>query len=423
MRLPLDGFYVDDSAALMNQELINAYLHQVKNSNGEVIEEGLYGSPGLEVKQITTTGANNESNRGSFNFKSQPYFVNGTKLFRLNADLTTTEIGDLPGAGPVSMAASATQLMILVPGGNGFISDGTIVTRITDTDFKANGNPQVVFFVNAKFVVTTDTEKFIVNEGGDGFTWNALDFGSDEVDPDPLVGGLSYKTQAVLFGGQTTTFYTDVGGSGFPFEQSGLFLDKGLFARFSVVKSSETFFMIGGGENESAAVWMFQGNGYVKTSTGAIDKLLAGLTETELSNITSYAYSDNNNYFVEWSLPNETISYDVELGKWHVKQSRIGDVIKSWRPRNIIKAYNKLFCGDRIDGTIGEVDRDFLDEYGAIIHRTFDVRPIRSNMNTFAMPRIEVTMQSGVGNATVIDPQVQLSISRNGSVFNDHRTR
>ena len=40
MRLPLDGFYVSDSDALMNQELVNAYLHKVVQPDGEMIEEG-----------------------------------------------------------------------------------------------------------------------------------------------------------------------------------------------------------------------------------------------------------------------------------------------------------------------------------------------------------------------------------------------
>ena len=424
MKLPFtDGFYVGDSDAMMNQELINAYVHEVKLANGEIIEQGLFASAGLNSLGATTSSSSNESNRGTGLLAEQPYFVNGTGLFRLNSDETTTIIGGfntIPDTGPVSIASNDTQQLILVPGRDGFINNGTSVSIISDIDFKANGIPQTVIFIDGYFLCTTDTKKFIISAINDGTAWNPLDFGTAESDPDPIVAGLNFRSQAVIFGTQTTTFFDNIGGVDLPFVRS-LTLAKGLFARFSVVEINNTFIFIGGGENENAAIWQFQGNDYIKVSTGAIDKILAALTESELQDIVAYAYSDNNNYFVDWSLPNETISYDITTGKWHLKKSKVNDLIGGWRPRNIIKAYNKLYCGDRLDGTIGEVSRTFLDEYGEIIERTFDVRPLRNETRSFSLPRIEVTVQSGVGVGS--SPTIGLSTSKNGSTFGDIRTR
>ena len=81
-----------------------------------------------------------------------------------NESFNNVSLGTIPGTDRVSMADNGKQLMVLIPGGNGYIIDesaGTVFQQITDGDFTANGAPQLVVFVDSFFVVTTDTKKFI----------------------------------------------------------------------------------------------------------------------------------------------------------------------------------------------------------------------------------------------------------------------
>jgi hypothetical protein len=112
-------------------------------------QETLFGTEG--IVQLDTSGQIENINRGAHEMAGKPYFVNGTRLYRLDEsgdDYTLTFINDIEGTARVSMADNGTQLMILVPNGKGYIYNHVTDTfaEITDSDFTANGNPQFVVF-------------------------------------------------------------------------------------------------------------------------------------------------------------------------------------------------------------------------------------------------------------------------------------
>lgn len=427
-----DGHNESFSLPSMNRRCINWYPKFVEN--GDQVLKRLFGTPGLS--QLATTGTTaSDANRGSHVMAGIVYFVSNTTLYRLNQDesvddLSTIDSVDITGSGQVSMADNGTQLMILVPGGNGYIfnHETAFLEQITDPDFTANGLPQVVIFIDSYFMCTTDSKKFIVSSVNDGTGWNALNAGSAESDPDKIVGLTNFKNEAYIAGSETFEGQDNIGGVDFPFQRSGLFLDKGLFARFSIVNTSSTFMWIGGGTNEDPGIWSFQGNGAVKVSNTGIDLLLNALSTSELDQVTGFTYSQDHSTFVVWLLPNEAIVYGVETGKWHLRRSEVLDVAGNlktvgWRATGLLTAYGKIICFDTEDGRIGEVSREFFDEYGTEIQREFDANPIRMEKNAFSIPRLEITMESGVGDATTTDPKIRMKSSRNGQTFTGETSR
>jgi hypothetical protein len=253
-----------------------------------------------------------------------PYFVNGTSLYRLENDVSTiTTIGTIVGSDRVSMADNGTQLMILVPNRTSYIYNRTTNTlaAITDTDFTANGNPLYVIYIDGYFMAITDEKKFIISNLNDGTAWDALDFGSAETDPDDISGIVNFNNQAYILGTETAEAQDNVGGSDFPFIRNGLFLDKGVDATFSVVKTSNAFMFIGSGANEDPAVWSFGPGGLRKISNTGVDIALADLTPNQMSQVGSYSYAQDGDTFVAWELPNETLVYGVETGLWHRRTS------------------------------------------------------------------------------------------------------
>jgi len=421
VNLPIaNGFYVSDSLPISAQECVNYYPNIVQAP--ALNNETLYGTPGLE--QVVTSGGIG-ANRGAHEMDGVPYFVNGTKLYKMSESYVLTELGTIPGASRVSMADNGTQLLVLIPGGNGYIYNHSTDTfvQITDSDFTANGNPQQVVFIDGYFCLTTDTKKFIISALNDGTSYSALDFGTAESDPDEIVAPIVFKNQLFIGGGQTIEAFQNIGGADFPFQRTGLFLSKGISSPFSIQAIQDTFIFIGAGANESPAIWAFQGNTVAKISTTAIDNILNDLTKTQLDNIDSWSYAQKGAYFVGFSLPASTIVYDVISQRWHERKSVLDNTLGAYRVKSMVQAYNKVLCGDIVDGRIGLLSPDVYTEYGDEILRSVVTQPFQNNTDAFFLPSIELTIESGVGNTDSTDPVIGMARSTDGKTWSDPRYR
>jgi hypothetical protein len=388
------------------------------------------GTPGLY--QVATSGDSiTEKSRGVHTFNGRLYTVNGNTLWRVNNNGTLTDLGVIVSDTRVVMTNNDSQLLILVPGESGYIftESPDTLTEITDSDFRANGNPQYATFIDAYFVFTTDEKKFIVSALNDGLTYDALDFGSAESSPDGVVVPFVYKNQLFIGGEYTLEAFTNQGGAEFPFQRSGLFLEEGVFAPYSPVSTKDTLLFIGGGKNESPAVWALEGNGTRKVSTTAIDEMLQRLTADEISAVFGWSYGQAGHYFVGFSLPTTCIVFDTTTGRWHERQSRVErpdtsfETI-SYRVKGFATAYGKLYVTDSQDGRVGIADIDTYTEYGSVIVRTVATQPFQNNMEPFFVPSLEATVESGVGNADDPDPKIEMQVSRDGGkTWSDERAR
>jgi len=422
-QLPIaNGFYISDSLPIAAQECTNWYPNIVQGQ--ALSQETLFGTPGLTL--LATSGTLDNENRGGHEMAGKPYFVNGGRLYRLDQTIVFDQVtynlvflGDISGTGRVSMADNGTQLMILVPGGDGFIYNHVTDTfsQITDSDFTANGAPQFVVFIDGYFLVTTDSKKFIVSAINDGLSYNALDFGTAESDPDDIVAPVVYKNQLFISGRQTFEAFQNIGGADFPFSRTGLFLQKGCFAPYSLVNAQDTFMWVGGGENEGPAIWALNGNSTTKVSTTAIDSILSKLTDSQLFNIFSWAYANKGAYFIGFSLPSTTLVYDTTSQRWHERKSLIDGSLGVFRASSVVKAYNIILCGDSIDGRIGELDSDVYTEYENAIIRRVATQPFQNNMQSVFFPTLELTVESGVGDVDAPDPQITLERSKDGKTW------
>ena len=428
-QLPIaNGFYVSDSLPISAQECTNWYPNVVQGVG--LSQESLFGTDGIE--QVATSGQIDEQNRGAYEMAGKPYFVNGNSLYRLDetvvdniASYSLHRIGEVTGTANVSMADNGTQLMVLVPGGNGYIYNHVTDTfqQITDTDFTANGAPQFVVFIDGYFLITTDTKKFIISALNDGLSYSALDFGTAESDPDDIVAPVVYKNQLFISGGETFEAFQNVGGADFPFQRTGLYLQKGCFAPYSLINAQDTFMWVGGGNNESPAIWALNGNSTTKISTTAIDSILTGLTETQVSGIYAWTYAQKGAYFIGFALPSTTLVYDMTTQRWHERKSLVDGVLGGLRVASVVKSYGKVFCGDILDGRVGILSPDVYTEYSGAIIRRVATQPFQNNMQSVFFPSLELTVESGVGNDAVADPQITLERSQDGKTWSDPISR
>jgi hypothetical protein len=419
--LPIaNGYYESDSLPISAQECTNFYpnIAQAPALN----QETLFGTPGLTQ---VAKASDIENCRGAHEMNGVPYFVIGSKLYSMSSSYALTDHGQIAGSGRVSMADNGTQLLLLVPGGNGYIYNHVADTfaQITDADFTANGNPQQVVFIDGFFCLTTDTKKFIVSALNDGLSYNALDFGTAESDPDEIVAPIVFKNQLFIGGSQTIEAFQNIGGADFPFQRTGLFLSKGISSPFSIQSIQDTFVFVGAGTNESPAIWALNGNNVAKISTTAIDKELSALTETQILDIYSWAYAEKGAYFVGFALPGTTLVYDTISKRWHERKSFVDGSLGAYRVNALVRAYNQLWAGDLVDGRIGLLAQNVYTEYDTEIRRTIVTQPFQNNMDSFVLPELELTVESGVGNSSAVDPKVGLERSVDGKIWSDARYR
>jgi len=422
-----NGFYVSEVLDISGQECINYRPNIVQAPTDS--PETLLGTEGLN--QLTTSGDfTTNVNRGGHVKNSIDYKVNGNELIRVNDTdpFTNTVLGTISGSGRVSMADNGTQLMIVTTDGDGFIFDedaGTPFQQITDVDFTTtSGKAQKVVYVDGFFVVTTDEKKIKHSNLNDGLTWNALDFGTAEADPDALVSPHVHQGQLYAFGTETFERFQNIGGSGFVFQRvAGSVIQKGLFAPFSIIETSNSFIWVGGGENEAPAIWQSTGGIPTKISTTAIESAIQKFTETEISEVFSYSFAQRGAFIVGFTFPNTTFEYNIVSGRWNERRSLIDSILTRFRVNSMETAYGRIIVGDSIDGRVGEIS-DINDEYGENIFRRISTQPFSNQNIEFFNGEIELTIESGVGDAQTPDPQIRMDYSKDGGrTFSTPRSR
>jgi hypothetical protein len=185
---------------------------------------------------------------------------------------------------------------------------------------------------------------------------------------------------------------------------------------------------IGGGTNESAAIWTLQGNTPRKISTTAIDAELQNFTLEQIEQSFAYSYAQKGQYFVGFSLPTKTFEINTITGKWNERTSQIinskglTETIR-WRANSIGTAYNRVLCGDSQDGRIGSISVDTYTEYGGEIVRTFTSQVLSELSNALIVSSLEATMEAGVGDLITKEPKIRVSFSKDGKSFGDELMR
>jgi hypothetical protein len=408
------GFYENQSTPLSSQNCIN-WIPQL--AEGEGLSQGAFITP-KSLVQFGITGS--AVNRGVIVMGGVPYVVNGTALYSFDSAGAYTNHGAISGSGRVSMASNGTKLAIVVPGGNGYEynADTTTLTQITDGDYITSDS---VVFKDGYYVFTaSDGSKFFNSALNDPLTFDALDFGTAEINPDKIITAHVNHNELFILGEETIEVFQNIGGSGFPFQRiQGANIQKGCYAKFSPVEFDNTFMFVGGGLNEKAAIWrVVSSQSAVKVSTDAIDHAIQKFTDDEIANAFSYTWTVNGQFIVAFTFESDTINdvtfcYNGTSQKWFQMQTGLSP--NKWRVSGMMQAYGKILCTDTEDGRIGYLD-DVYTEYGETIHQERTTQPYMIDGRPQFWSENELFMESGVGltSGQGSDPQIRMSYSDDG---------
>ncbi len=386
--------------------------------------ESLFPCPGIASR---FNGVPLESNRGAHNLSGVPYFVCGEKLYRINRTIlaeienfSIEELGEILGNKRVLIDDNGHQLSIVVPGEHLYIFDSSddSITEIIDINY--DGPVDSVAFVDGFFFYNkTDSGKILQSGLNDGLTFDALEFGSAEADPDKIVRLFKFNNELYALGTETITPFRNIGGAGFVMQpvQGGI-IDIGLRSKYAIAKTKNSFVFLGSGENIEPAVYIFSGGQPQKISTEPIDSTIQNKTDFEIDNSFFLRYSNNGEDFILLTLGSKTFGFCYYASQlsgrkiWFERSSRISGKDYAWRVYSIIQAYNRLWVGDSIDGRIGLMsDKEGL-EYDEPIIREFTTQPFHGSGRGVTVSEIELLMDGAGG-----DNYIELSWSDDGRNF------
>lgn len=349
--------------------------------------------------------------RGIRAINSKLYFIHLDNLYVCSTDKSTINLGKVDtSSGRVAMTDNGTQLFIATSG------SGYILTLATNTlvTITAAGYPKgTTAQFNAGFflAVKPNSMQFYVSSLYDGTAWDALDFASAESNPDDLVTCVINNGLAIMFGTQTTEFWSNNGNGSFPYAPSGLTAEWGLAARWSISKFDSSLVYLA--RNSLGEVQIVRLDGYKPTriSSTAIEAIVNSFSEVTDAVGLSYLHAGHPFYQITFPTVARTFCYDGLTNLWSEITSfgltrSVVDQAITWEGITYFLDYRKAIIY-QLDSTASKDGS--LPIIGSIISKQ-----LKPSNDTFSVNSIKVEFAAGLIASNTENPQIGLSVSKDG---------
>jgi len=354
-------------------------------------------------------------------FRGALYAVAGDSIYKIietvggytysligSADLTLNVTIAANNAGQLCFNSSYTQKAYVLD------TNTDTLTQITDPAFY--GSPRVDYLDGYGVFVKPNSQQFYISALNDFSSFDALDFASDEADPDNLVTFIVDHRELILFGERTTTVWFNNGGVDFPLSRrDGAEMEAGCAAALSVAKLDNTVFFLG--RNVYGHGLVYRLNQYVPqiVSNRGIEQMIN--TFARIDDAIAYAYQKNGHSFYVLTFPtaNKTLVYDASIQDLDMAWS-VRETYNLGRDRAICHAFafNKHLVGDYSSGKIFELDENTHTDGGLPIVWSRTSAHIISDYKRIRHKEVVLNFQTGVGLEDGTDPLIYLTYSDDG---------
>lgn len=377
--------------------LVNLYAEKAPSSKTQVV---LLPRPSLSLYAEIGTGPI----RGMY---AQPgaldgslFAVSGAYLF--NGD---DSIGPIGGGTRVSMAASATQLLI-ANDETLYLTDGATVSLVA---FPDSAGVSSVAFIDGYFLAArTGSQRFYWSAVLDGASWDALDYASAERAPDNIVAIWVLSDQVWIFGETTTEVWVTTGDSTTPFQRvDGRLYDKGCLARDTVAKLDNTLFFVG----HDFIVYRADAQP-IRISDNGIEEAIQA---TDPADLRAWSFPWQGNVFYCLHTAYGTMCFNPASGTW----SEFASINRTnWRAHIGVFSGQEVIAGDMDEGILYRLALDDYLDNGAQIERRFTVLVDQPGY----LDNFVVETDPGKTASVTADPIIECRYSRDGGqTFSDYR--
>ncbi len=257
------------------------------------------------------------------------YCVVDQKVFVINANWTTTQLGTLNAvrSTPVSISDNGVYLVIVDGSTQGY------TIKLADNSF-ALLTDSTGTFVGADVVDFIDTF-FLFNKPGTNVFYStiasALSGGYPTFDAtyqaakngwvDNLVWLIVNRHEILLLGAKRSESWYDAGNAGFPFaEMPGQYIEHGLAAQYSVAAIDISVFWLSQDVNGDGVVLRQKGYDVKKVSDFALDDTIRKIKESVgISDAIGFCFQQDGHAFYVLTFPtgNQTWVFDDATEMWH----------------------------------------------------------------------------------------------------------
>ncbi len=288
------------------------------------------------------------------------------------------------------------------------------LTQITDPAFY--GSPRVDYLDGYGVFVKPNSQQFYISALNDFSTFDALDFASDEADPDNLVTFIVDHRELILFGERVSTVWFNSGDATFPLSRrEGAEMEVGCAAALSVAKLDNTVFFLGRNVYGQGLVYKLNQYSPQIISNRGIEHMINSFSR--IDDAIAYAYQKNGHSFYVLTFPtaNKTLVYDASIqdndAAWSVRETY---GLGRDRASCYAFSFGKHLVGDFVSGVLYELDDETHFDGDLPIEWSRTTAHIVSDYKRVKHKEVVLNFQTGVGLEDGSDPLVYLTYSDDG---------
>jgi len=249
------------NAPLSAESLVNMYPEAEPQSAKSNV--GLFGCPGVETQVTLGSGPV----RGATVMDGILFAVSGSRLYKVEEDLTTTNLGgNISGTANVSMDNNGSEIVV-VNGSVGYIWDAVSGFRIvSDAEFTP---ADTVGFIDSYFLFNrTGTGIIFRSDSLDGTSYLGTAFATAEGTPDDTLAVFPHKDILYVFGRKSIEPFVNTGAANFPFQVlRGSTINRGVAGSFAIAEEDESIFFLG----DDRVAYILAGRSIQRISNHAIE--------------------------------------------------------------------------------------------------------------------------------------------------------
>lgn len=394
-----DGLEGSERLPHTRRSLTNCF----NNGEGQIIPR-----PGIEA--LNTTGL---VARGNFVWNDSLYQVASETLIKITDTETgafTTNGTAISGSANVVTAIGFNTAVIVVPGSAIYTLDKSdVVTLISgNANFVASN---WVTHIDGRFVyIPSDGDPAFFSDVGAAGTVQSTSFFDAEELPDKNKVAFNLNNTLYIAGTDSIELFRNTGASPVPFQRlTGARISNGYIG--ALIDYGTTFLFIGRKKDQGFGIFSIGQGTAPKISNAAIDLILDGYTENELSNAVGARFVWRGYDIATITLASD--SFGFFNGNWFLLDTIVSDISMPWRGGFIAQFEGEYFTASV--GNIGKLARINTDN-GNAVTKIIDIGFEQEDGDFFTCQTIGIDISQGFISSSS-DRTVGLFMSRDNVLY------